>query len=85
MHFVSLRVDKHSQYEIRAYAEILLNILKSWVPITYKAFNSYRLNSAELSEESLEIVKKLVKGKKVTRTETKLSKREWDELMSLIR
>ena len=85
MHFISLRVDKHSQYEIRAYAEILLNILKSWVPITYRAFNSYRLNSAELSEESLEIVKKLVEGKKVKRTETKLSKREWDELMSLIR
>ena len=84
MHFVSLRVDKHSQYEIRAYAETLLNILKSWVPITYRAFNSYRLNSAELSEESLEIVKKLVKGKKVKRTETNLSKREWDELMSLI-
>jgi len=84
MHFVSLRVDKHSQYEIRAYAKILLNILKSWVPITYRAFNSYRLNSAELSEESLEIVKKLVKGKKVKRTETNLSKREWDELMSLI-
>jgi len=84
MHFVSLRVDKHSQYEIRAYADILLNILKSWVPITYKAFNSYRLNSAELSEESLEIVKKLVKGKKVKQSETNLSKREWDELMSLI-
>ena len=84
MHFVSLRADKHSQYEIRAYAEILINILKSWVPITYRAFNSYRLNSAELSEESLEIVKKLVKGKKVKRTETNLSKREWDELMSLI-
>ncbi|MDA9558848.1 FAD-dependent thymidylate synthase [Alphaproteobacteria bacterium] len=85
MHFVSLRVDKHSQYEIRAYAEILLNILKSWVPITYKAFRSYRLNSAELSQESLEIVKNLVKGKNVKRTETNLSKREWDELMSLIR
>jgi thymidylate synthase (FAD) len=84
MHFVSLRVDKHSQYEIRAYAEILLNILKSWVPITYKAFSSYRLNSAELSKESLEIIKKLVKGKKVKRTETNLSKREWDELMNLI-
>ena len=84
MHFVSLRADKHSQYEIRAYAEILINILKSWVPITYRAFNSYRLNSAELSEESLEIVKKLVKGKKVKQSETNLSKREWDELMSLI-
>ena len=84
MHFVSLRVDQHSQYEIRAYAEILLNILKSWVPITYRAFSSYRLNSAELSAESLEIIKKLVKGQKVSRTQTSLSKREWDELMSII-
>ena len=84
MHFVSLRADQHSQYEIRAYAEILLNILKSWVPMTYRAFSSYRLNSAELSEESLNIIKKLVKGKKVKRKETNLSKREWDELMSLL-
>ena len=84
MHFLSLRADSHSQLEIRAYADILLELLKKWVPITYKAFCSYRLNSADLSQESLEVIKKLIKGKKVKRESTSLSKREWDELHLLI-
>ena len=84
MHFLALRADKHSQYEIRAYAEILLKILKSWVPVTFKAFCSYRLNSAELSQEALEVIKKLIKGNKVKFSDTNLSKREWEELNFLI-
>ncbi len=84
MHFLSLRADSHSQLEIRAYADILLELLKKWVPITYKAFCSYKLDSANLSKEALEIIKKLIKGKKVKRDSTTLSKREWDELILLI-
>ena len=84
MHFLSLRADSHSQLEIRAYADILLDLLKKWVPITYKAFCSYRLNSAELSHEALEVIKKLIKGKNLKRESTSLSKREWDELNQLI-
>ncbi len=84
MHFLSLRADSHSQLEIRAYADILLDLLKKWVPITFKAFCSYKLNSAELSKEALEVIKNLIKGKKVKRENTTLSKREWDELILLI-
>ena len=84
MHFLSLRADSHSQLEIRAYAVILMDLLKKWVPITYKAFCSYKLNSADLSQEALEVIKKMIKGKKVKRENTSLSKREWDELFFLI-
>ena len=84
MHFLSLRADSHSQLEIRAYADILIDLLKKWVPTTYKAFCSYKLNSADLSQEALEVIKKMIKGKKVKRGNTSLSKREWDELISLI-
>ena len=84
MHFLSLRADQHSQYEIRAYADILVQILKRWVPITYKAFCSYTLNSTNLSQEALIVIKKLLKGKKVRREDTSLSNREWDELHQLI-
>ena len=84
MHFLSLRADSHSQLEIRAYADILIDLLKKWVPITYKAFCSYKLNSADLSQEALEVIKKMIKGKKVKRENTSLSKREWDELILLI-
>ena len=84
MHFLSLRADKHSQYEIREYANTMLKILKKWVPMTYKAFESYRLNSAELSQEAIEVIRKIVKGKKVNYENTKMSKREWEELKKLI-
>ena len=32
MHFLSLRADAHAQYEIRVYAEAMLDMLQRWVP-----------------------------------------------------
>ena len=43
MNFLRLRADHHAQYEIRAYADIMLDTLKRWVPITYEAFMDYRV------------------------------------------
>ena len=85
MHFLSLRADHHSQFEIRAYADVLIKILKKWVPITYKAFCSYMLNSAELSQEALQVIKELIKGKKVNKNSTGLTNREWEELQKLLK
>ena len=85
MHFLSLRADHHSQFEIRAYADVLIKILKKWVPITYKAFCSYMLNSAELSQEALQVIKELIKGKKVNKDSTGLTNREWEELQQLLK
>ena len=85
MHFLSLRADHHSQFEIRAYADVLIKILKKWVPITYKAFCSYMLNSAELSQEALQVIKELIKGKKVNKNSTGLTNREWEELQQLLK
>jgi thymidylate synthase (FAD) len=45
LHFVSLRADSHAQYEIQQYAIKILDIVKSWLPFTYKAFMDYRMNS----------------------------------------
>ena len=85
MHFLSLRADHHSQFEIRAYADVLIKILKKWVPLTYKAFCSYMLNSAELSQEALQVIKELFKGKKVNKDSTGLTNREWEELQQLLK
>ena len=49
MHFLSLRADPHAQFEIRAYAEVMLATLARWVPITYAAFLEYRMNAALIS------------------------------------
>ena len=42
LHFLLLRADPHAQYEIRAYAEVMLETVKRWVPMTYAAFLEYR-------------------------------------------
>lgn len=49
MHFLRLRLDPHAQYEIRVFAEAMARIVKDAVPIAYKAFEDYALNSLELS------------------------------------
>lgn len=80
LHFLSLRADSHAQYEIRVYAEVILDIVKAWVPFTYEALVEHRLEGASLSKSSINVVKKLISGEKITQENSGLSKREWSEL-----
>jgi thymidylate synthase (FAD) len=84
LQFLKLRADKHAQYEIRVYAEVMLDIIKQWVPLAYNAFVEYCLESACISRTGLEIIRKLIKGENVTREESGIGKREWDELMFIL-
>ena len=81
MNFLRLRADHHAQYEIRAYADVMLDTLKRWVPITYDAFIDYRVGGTEVSSKGKEVLKKLINGHNINIDETDLSKREWNELM----
>ena len=81
MNFLRLRADHHAQYEIRAYADVMLDTLKRWVPITYEAFMDYRVGGTEISSKGKAVIKKLIKGENISIDETDLSKREWNELM----
>jgi thymidylate synthase (FAD) len=81
MNFLRLRADHHAQYEIRAYAEAMLDTLKKWVPITYDAFMDYRVGGTEVSAKGKIILQKLIKGEDVNVEQSGLSKREWNELM----
>ncbi len=80
MHFLMLRADPHAQYEIRVYAEAMIEVLKKWVPFTFEAFMDYRVNSANLSAQMLDIVKRMIAGEKVNQESSGLTQREWDEL-----
>ena len=81
MNFLRLRADHHAQYEIRTYADAMLDTLKRWVPITYDAFMDYRVGGTEVSDKGKKVIQKLIKGDKVSMKESGLSKREWNELM----
>ncbi len=81
LHFLALRADDHAQYEIRVYAEVILNkIVKPWVPWVYEAFMNYRFNSVKISYNALDIIKKMIAGENITQENSKISKREWREL-----
>ena len=84
LHFMSLRADPHAQYEIRVYAEALMETVKRWVPITYEAFTNHLVGGLQLSARALAVVKRLVAGEAVTQEESDLSKREWRELMDAL-
>jgi len=81
MNFLRLRADSHAQYEIRVYADIMLDTVKKWVPTTYDAFMDYRVGGVEVSAKGKTIIKKLIKGENVNMDSSGLSKREWNELM----
>ena len=80
LHFLALRADDHAQYEIKVYADAMLDIVKKWVPITYSAFDDYRVGGTELSAKEVNFLRKLIKGESPSFEEEGISKREWSEL-----
>ena len=82
LHFLSLRADDHAQFEIREYADVMMETVKQWVPQTFAAFQDYRMAGANLSAKGLAVVKRMLAGGGVTQEESGISKREWIELMA---
>lgn len=83
--FLKLRADSHAQFEIRVYAEAILDIVSRWVPDSYQAFLDYRLNSVTLSAQALALVRRLVAGEPVDEASSGLSSREWNEVSAMLR
>src|SRR5271169_3484323 len=75
MHFLSLRADPHAQYEIRVYADAMLETMKRWVPMVHDAFTQYRMGGAHLSAAGLAVVKRMIDGEKVAQASSGLSAR----------
>ncbi len=82
LNFLFLRADKHAQYEIRVYAEAMLETVKKWVPITHSAFLDYRVGAVSVSSKGKKVLQKMIKGEKCNLESSGLSKREWNELMT---
>lgn len=95
LHFLSLRADPHAQYEIRVYAEVILEqIVKVWVPDIYEAFIDYVMEAETFSRQEMDIIKKVmymavtqskfVPHIKEELTENGVSKREIAEFLTKI-
>jgi thymidylate synthase (FAD) len=84
MHFLSLRADAHAQYEIRVYAEAMLEVMRHWVPLCHDAFLQHRLQAVILSAAALAAVKRMIAGERLTQETSGLGKREWRELAAVL-
>ena len=84
LHFISLRADSHAQFEIREYADKLIEVLKIWVPLTWAAFEDYRMYGKSFSKDELVAIRHLIKGEPVALEDLKLSKREIDDLYQIL-
>ena len=89
LNFLHLRADPHAQYEIRVYADAILDqIVKLWVPLSHEAFLDYRLNARTLSNQAIKVVRMLVSGRRTAaeaiRDGSGIGQREWDELMDVL-
>ena len=62
LHFLSLRKDKHAQWEMRQYADKMGEIARAVAPIEYKAFEDYVLNAISLSALEIRVMGRIMSG-----------------------
>jgi len=60
LHFLSLRVDAHAQYEIRAFGRVMAGMLQRVAPLTFEAWIDYQVAGTTLSRAELAAIRKLV-------------------------
>jgi thymidylate synthase (FAD) len=61
LHFLALRMDEHAQWEIRQYAQTIgLQVVRPLFPLTWEAFEDYRLHSLALSRLEQQVVRRLL-------------------------
>ena len=80
LHFLSLRMDPHAQYEIRVYADVIGSLVEKWVPLAWEAFRDYRLQGMSLSRMEVLAVEALLRGERPDYAALGLSAREEREL-----
>jgi len=63
LHFLELRMAPNAQYEIRCYANLIgEEIVQRWCPVTWEAFQDYRVNVLELSSLEQKVIRALAAG-----------------------
>ena len=83
-HFLKLRMDSHAQYEIRAYADVMGDIVKAWVPAAWETFEDYVQGAHTFSKQQLAVLSDVTHGKVVHRADSNLSDREWKEIWTVL-
>jgi len=84
LHFLQLRLHAHAQYEIRAYAQQIAKIVNLWVPLSFAAFDEYRIGGFEVSRRGRMVIRRMLTGEHVDKASSGLTAAEWTELMNAL-
>ena len=84
-HFLQLRMAAEAQAEIRAYAQVILDLVWKWVPLAAEAFRDYRLEARTLSQPVQEIIRRWLAGDKIDQDMSGLTPGEWRETIELLK
>jgi thymidylate synthase (FAD) len=60
LHFLTLRVDGHAQWEIQEFGRVMAGMLKRVAPLSYEAWIDYDVCGAPLSRMELDAIRALV-------------------------
>jgi thymidylate synthase (FAD) len=60
LHFLTLRVDRHAQWEIQEYGRVMAGMLKRVAPLSYEAWIDYDVCGAPFSRMELDALRALV-------------------------
>jgi thymidylate synthase (FAD) len=66
LHFLSLRMDPHAQYEIREYANKMGEMVKAAAPLAWEAFEDYSINVMRLTGPEITVLRQLLKSTEVS-------------------
>ena len=84
LNFLALRLDPHAQYEIRVYAEAMLQTVRAWVPQACDAFEEYRLGAFSFSASMLAALRRMLAGESAEQAASGLTRREREEMMAAL-
>ena len=95
LHFLTLRVDAHAQWEIQEYGRVMAGMLKRVAPLSYEAWIDYDVCGTHVSRAELAAIRALVGVERRRRCRARarasiarrwrahgLAKREVDELLA---
>jgi thymidylate synthase (FAD) len=80
-HFLSLRLDRAAQAEIRAYAVAMLALIRPLAPVACEAFVDYRLGAVGLTRLEVEAIRR---GDLSPDTDNKRERAEWEAKRRLL-
>lgn len=60
MHFLSLRMDEHAQWETRQYAQALYDLVQPLVPLAFSSFRNHVLDAVTFSADEVALIREAI-------------------------